>query len=127
MIPATYPPRETTLLEYAYVFLVGATSVLVSKTKTPLRFNFYWGFFAVLPALLNIADTYGTNYDIQIRLGRNPSVATVLVPLARALMIWIATTVIWRYLYWKVSCTSRDDNRQPQGEQGNAPDSYTHR
>ena len=109
MIPVTYPPRETTATEYAYIFLVGVASVLVSKSKVPLRYHFYWGFFALIPALCSVTDTYGSNYDIQIRLGRSPSAATVLLPLGRTLLIWIASTVIWRYLYWKASVIPRED------------------
>ena len=109
MIPGTYPPRETTATEYAFIFLVGVASVLVSKSKAPLRHHFYWGFFALIPALLSVTGTYGSNYDIQIRLGRSPSVAIVFLPLGRTLIIWIASTVIWRYLYWKASVIPRED------------------
>lgn len=109
MIPGTYPPRETTATEYAYVFLVGVASVLVSKSRVPLRYHLYSGFLALIPALLSVTDTYGSNYDIQIRLGRSPSTAIVLLPLGRTLLIWIASTIIWRYLYWKASANARED------------------
>lgn len=121
--PPFYPPRETTLVEYFCTVAIGITSVVIWPPHLPKRFMYYGDFYAVLPILFHQISMYTSNFEIQLRLGRNPSADLIIFPVVRIALLVAAATFVWEFLYSRTYVESKHD--KTNGEPGDPPNTHS--
>lgn len=86
-VPGTYPPRDVTMREYVFIFLIGGSTALLARASVPWRYGVYYAILAALPEMAAVIARAGSNCRIRSMTGGNLPVVAALLPVAGMLAL----------------------------------------